>query len=120
MKLPARILLIVGGLALVGAIGVLSYGGFEVWRQFLALDAIRSREFANPLNLMVGGAALALLAGLITGYALGLPRKPKELAGQRPPAGVGGQAGPGSAGGTTAGGSPARPAGPTTHDNDLR
>lgn len=78
MKLPARILLIVGGLALVGAIGVLSYGGFEVWRQFLALDAIRSREFANPLGLMIGGASLALLAGLLAGYALGLPRKPKS------------------------------------------
>ena len=43
MKLPARIVLIVGLVILAGAIGVLSYGGFEVWRQFLALDALRSR-----------------------------------------------------------------------------
>ena len=45
MKMPARILLILGAVALVAAIGVLFYGGFEVWRQFLALDALRSREF---------------------------------------------------------------------------
>lgn len=78
MKLPARIILIIGGVVLAGAIGVLSYGGFEVWRQFLALDAMRSREFANPLNIMIGGASLALLAGLLAGYALGLPRNPKQ------------------------------------------
>ena len=69
MKMPARILLIFGAVALVAAIGVLSYGGFEVWRQFLALDALRSREFANPVGVMIGGAALALLAGLLGGYA---------------------------------------------------
>lgn len=32
MKMPARILLILGAVALVAAIGVLFYGGFEVWR----------------------------------------------------------------------------------------
>ena len=77
MKMPARILLILGAVALVAAIGVLFYGGFEVWRQFLALDALRSREFANPVGVMIGGAALALLAGLLGGYALALPRHPK-------------------------------------------
>jgi len=82
MKVLPRILLILGAVALAGAIGVLAYGGFEVWRQYLALDAIRSREFVNPLGLMVGGAALALLAGLLAGYALGLPRTPN---GSSPP-----------------------------------
>ena len=33
MKLLPRVLLILGGVALVGAIGVLSYGGFETWKQ---------------------------------------------------------------------------------------
>lgn len=118
MKLPARILLIVGAIALVGAIGVLSYGGFEVWRQFLALDAIRSREFANPLGLMIGGAGLALLAGLLSGYALGLPRKPKEAA-PGPPSrpvtpGDAGTAAGGSTGATT------RPTDPKLNENDLR
>jgi hypothetical protein len=80
MKVLPRILLIVGAAAMAGAIGVLAYGGFEVWRQYLALDAIRSREFVNPLGMMVGGAALALLAGLLAGYALGLPRTPKGAA----------------------------------------
>jgi len=80
MKVLPRILLILGAVAMAGAIGVLAYGGFEVWRQYLALDAIRSREFANPLGLMVGGAALALLAGLLAGYALAVPRNPKGTA----------------------------------------
>ena len=77
MKLLARTLLIVGGLALVGAIGVLSYGGFETWKQFIALSANRSMAFINPVSFMIGGAALALLAGLLCGYAQGVPRKPK-------------------------------------------
>ena len=80
MKLLARTLLIIGGVALAGAIGVLSYGGFEVWKQFIALSANRSMAFTNPVGLMIGGAALALLAGLLAGYALGVPRKPKQAA----------------------------------------
>ncbi|MFT4216199.1 MAG: hypothetical protein QM619_03315 [Micropruina sp.] len=80
MKLLARILLIVSGVALAGAIGVLAYGGFEVWKQFIALSANRSMAFTNPLGMMIGGAGLALLAGLLAGYALGQPRKPKEIA----------------------------------------
>lgn len=80
MKLLARTLLIIGAVALVGAIGVLSYGGFEVWKQFIALSANRSMAFTNPVGLMIGGAALALLAGLLAGYALAMPRKPKQTA----------------------------------------
>lgn len=83
MKLLARVLLITAGVCLVGAIGVLSYGGLEVWKQFIALSANRSMAFTNPVGLMIGGAGLALLAGLLGGYALGQPRKPKEIA---PPA----------------------------------
>lgn len=78
MKLLARTLLIIGGVALVGAIGVLSYGGFEVWKQFIALSANRSMAFTNPLSMMIGGAGLALLAGLLAGYALAIPRNPKQ------------------------------------------
>ena len=74
MKLLPRVLLILGGVALVGAIGVLSYGGFETWKQYIALSANRSMAFMNPVGYMIGGAALALLSG----YALALPRNPKQ------------------------------------------
>lgn len=96
MKLLARTLLIVGGLALVGAIGVLSYGGFETWKQFIALSANRSMAFMNPVSFMIGGAALALIAGLLCGYALALPRKPKEAATPATPAGPAAPTGPGT------------------------
>ncbi len=78
MKLLPRVLLILGGVALVGAIGVLSYGGLETWKQYIALSANRSMAFLNPVGYMIGGAALALLAGLLGGYALGVPRNPKQ------------------------------------------
>ena len=78
MKLLPRVLLILGGVALVGAIGVLSYGGFETWKQYIALSANRSMAFMNPVGYMIGGAALALLGGLLGGYALALPRNPKQ------------------------------------------
>lgn len=84
MKLLAKILLIVSAAIVIGAIWVLWIAGWEVWRQFVALDALRTREFVNPVGTIVGGAALCLLAGAVCGFALGLPRKPKaELA---PPA----------------------------------
>ncbi|MFT3861867.1 hypothetical protein [Micropruina sp.] len=79
MKLLSRVLLILGGVVLVGAIGVLAYGGLEVWKQYIAVSANRSLAFVNPVGYMITGAALALLAGALAGYALGLPRKPKPV-----------------------------------------
>ena len=79
MKLLAKILLIVAAAIALGAIWLLWSAGWEVWRQFVALDAMRTREFINPVGTMVGGAAVTLVAGVVCGYALGLPRKPKEL-----------------------------------------
>lgn len=78
MKMLPRVMLILGGIALVAAIGVLAYGGLEVWKQWIAISANRSMAFTNPVGLMIGGAALALLAGLLVGLALGMPRKPKS------------------------------------------
>ncbi|MBP8919140.1 MAG: hypothetical protein R2719_06420 [Micropruina sp.] len=91
MKLLAKILLIVAAAVLACAIWVLWGAGWEVWRQFVALDAMRTREFVNPVGSMIGGAAITLLAGVVCGYALGLPRNPKppkEKAGEgKTPAG---------------------------------
>lgn len=78
MKLLAKILLIVSAAIVVAAIWVLWTAGWEVWRQFVALDALRTREFINPVGTIIGGAALCLLAGAVCGFALGLPRKRKE------------------------------------------
>ena len=86
MKMLPRVLLILGGIALVGAIGVLSYGGLEVWKQWIAVSANRSMAFTNPVGIMIGGAALALLAGLLAGLALGMPRKPKDAGTRAAPA----------------------------------
>ena len=41
------------------AYAVLSYGGFETWKQYIALSANRSMAFMNPVGYMIGGAALA-------------------------------------------------------------
>ncbi len=78
MKLLAKILLVAAAAIAVCAIWLLWVAGWEVWRQFVALDALRTREFTNPVGTIVGGAAVALLAGVVCGFALGLPRKPKE------------------------------------------
>ncbi len=77
MKTLAKILLIVAALIALFAVWLLWVAGWEVWRQFVALDALRTREFTNPVGSIVGGAAVALLAGVVCGYALALPRKPK-------------------------------------------
>lgn len=78
MKLLAKILLIVAAAIALCAIWLLWTAGWEVWRQFVALDAMRTREFINPVGTMVGGAAVTLAAGVVCGFALGMPRKPKE------------------------------------------
>lgn len=77
MKTLAKILLIVAALIALFAVWLLWIAGWEVWRQFVALDALRTREFTNPVGSILGGAAVALLAGVVCGYALGMPRKPK-------------------------------------------
>ncbi len=65
MKLLAKILLIVAAAVLACAIWVLWGAGWEGWRQFVALDAMRTREFVNPVGSMIGGAAITLLAGVV-------------------------------------------------------
>jgi hypothetical protein len=77
MKLLAKILLIVAAAIALAAIWLLWTAGWEVWRQFVALDALRTREFVNPVGTMVGGAAVTLAAGVVCGFALGMPRNPK-------------------------------------------
>lgn len=78
MKLVAKVLLIVSAAIVLFAVWLLWTAGWEVWRQFVALDAMRTREFINPVGTMVGGAAVTLLAGVVCGFALGLPRNPKQ------------------------------------------
>ena len=82
MKLLPRVLLILGGVALGGAIGVLSYGGFETWKQYIALSANRSMAFMNPVGYMIGGAVvlevifslpgmgMAILSGVTSNYVM--------------------------------------------------
>ncbi len=78
MKLLAKILLIASAAIALCAIWVLWTAGWEVWRQFVALDALRTREFVNPVGTMIGGAAITLAAGVVCGFALGMPRNPKQ------------------------------------------
>ena len=59
--------------AAVGLATALMDDGFDI-----ALSANRSMAFMNPVGYMIGGAALALLGGLLGGYALALPRNPKQ------------------------------------------
>lgn len=75
-------------LALVGVGGII-WAGWVAYRQWLALDALRSADVQTAtLPLLIGGVGL-LLGGFLLGLGVGRPRKvivPSETASPAPTA----------------------------------
>ncbi len=70
-------------LVLAGLVGSV-WAGWIAYRQWLALDALRSADVESAvLPLLIGGVGL-LLGGFLTGIGIGRPRKPAPA--PRPPA----------------------------------
>ena len=76
MKVMSKVSVLVGLLLiLVGLVGAI-WGGWISYRQWLALDALRSANVEPAtLQLLVAGAGL-LVGGFFLGLGLGRSRKP--------------------------------------------
>ena len=85
MKVMSAISVAVGVvLALVG-VGGMVWAGWISYRQWLALDALRSAEVQTAtLPLLIGGALL-LVGGFLLGLGLGRPRRVIAPAEATPP-----------------------------------
>lgn len=70
MRIVSKIGTIIGVLILIVGIGVLSYGAFQIWTQYLAISADRSKEFINPLPMTLLGAAVLGLGAFLFGLSL--------------------------------------------------
>lgn len=84
MKVMSKVSVVVGLLlVLVGLVGAI-WAGWLSYRQWLALDALRSADVQSAgLPLLIGAAGL-LVGGFLTGLGLGRPRR--ELPVQTPTA----------------------------------
>ncbi len=83
MKVMSKVSLIVGLLLILVGLGGAIWAGWLSYRQWLALDALRSADVQSAgLPLLIGAAGL-LLGGFFTGLGLGRPRR--EQPAQTPP-----------------------------------
>lgn len=75
MKVMSKVSVFVGLLLVaIGLVGAI-WDGWIAYRQFLALDALRSAPADKPvLQLLVAGLGL-LIGGFFTGLGVGRPRK---------------------------------------------
>ena len=76
MKVMSKVSVVVGLVGiLVGLVGAI-WGGWVSYRQWLALDALRSANVEPAtLPLLIAGAGL-LVGGFFLGLGLGRPRNP--------------------------------------------
>lgn len=75
MVVLSRVTAILGVLALIIGLGILVYGEFEVWKQWIAISANRSRDFSNPIPHTVLGMAVAIVGSFLAGLGLGMPKR---------------------------------------------
>jgi hypothetical protein len=75
MKAMSAVSAFFGVLLVLAGLGGLVWAGWISYRQWLALDALRSADVQTAmLPLAIGGVGL-LLGGFLVGLALGRPRK---------------------------------------------
>lgn len=67
-----------GIIAAVAGLGFGLWGGFMVWQQYLALDALRSAPIEYPFTPLWAGAGLLLLGGFLAGLGTGLTTRNKQ------------------------------------------
>lgn len=70
MKIVSRIVAILGILALLAGLGILIYGTFQVWQQYLAISADRSKEFVNPLPMSLLGTLVIAVGAFLFGLSI--------------------------------------------------
>jgi hypothetical protein len=70
MKIVSRIVAIIGILALVAGIGILGYGTFQIWQQYLAISADRSKSFVNPLPMSLLGTLVVAVGSFLIGLSI--------------------------------------------------
>ena len=64
-----------GVLLVLAGLGGVIWGGWISYRQWLALDALRSADVQTATLPLAIGALCLLLGGFLTGLAVGRPRK---------------------------------------------
>lgn len=72
-----------GFLLVLAGLGGVIWGGWISYRQWLALDALRSADVGTATLPLAIGAAGLLLGGFLLGLAVGRPRK--EIVVTQPP-----------------------------------
>lgn len=78
MKVMSKVSVLLGTLlVLVGLVGAI-WGGWIAYRQFLALDALRSAPADKPVLQLLVAALGLLLGGFLLGLGVGRPRKEVE------------------------------------------
>ncbi len=70
MKILSRVGTIVGVLILLAGLGVFGYGTFQIWQQYLAISADRSKEFINPLPTALLGTLIIAVGAFLFGLSL--------------------------------------------------
>lgn len=70
MKIVSRVGMIVGVLALLAGIGVLGYASYEIWQQYVALSAGRSKEFVNPIPMSLLGTLIIAVGAFLFGLSM--------------------------------------------------
>lgn len=75
MVVLSRMTAILGVVALLIGIGLLVFSGFEIWKQWIAISASRSRDFMNPIPQMALGASVIAAGSFLTGLGLGMPKR---------------------------------------------
>ena len=64
-----------GVLLVLAGLGAVIWGGWISYRQWLALDALRSAEVQTATLPLAIGALALMLGGFLVGLAVGRPRK---------------------------------------------
>lgn len=79
MKIISKVTLWLGVLLALVGVGAGIWGGYISWRQWLALDALRSANVQTAtIPLLIAGAGL-LIGGFLVGLGIGVtPKTPKK------------------------------------------
>lgn len=75
MKFWKTLLLVLGIIATIAFIAVMVYVVIEVNQLHAVAIANRSAGFDNPRNMMLIGAGLGMLSGLLLGLGIAMPRR---------------------------------------------
>lgn len=85
MKIVSAATMWLGILVALIGVGASVWGGWIAYRQFLALDALRSAPADKPVLQLVVAAVALLLGGFLLGLGVGIrPKAPVAAAGTTP------------------------------------